>query len=93
MSIARSPKGQHFFKDNDGRVVIYQRPNIFIYGWVATKLLSLVFSSAEINKLISYSGKAILICWAILELLDGVNYFRRLLGFTVFISAIYSIAK
>lgn len=68
-----------FWKDKNGNVVVYQHPNVFLIGWVVLALGSLFVSSKLADTLWQLS-LAVLAVWALLEIVKGVNYFRRLLG-------------
>lgn len=71
------------FKDKNGRVVIGQWPNRLLLGWLILRMIAVfVDDTAFKNSLIEFS-MVVLFAWAYLELVSGVNYFRRLLGFTV----------
>jgi hypothetical protein len=69
-----------FFKDKTGRIVIWQAPNIPIYGWAIFKTLSLAISQPNLQKGLEQTSSAFLFIWAYLEFVQGVNYFRRTLG-------------
>lgn len=75
------------WRDKKGRVVIWQRPNILLIGWAVLTTISL-FVGRKTGDMIAIAGDITLIAWAILELLKGVNYFRRLLGLAVLIFAV-----
>jgi hypothetical protein len=73
-----------FFKDKNGRTVIWQAPNLPIYGWVLFKILSLTTQS-NLGDGFSQISNAFLFVWAYLELTQGANYFRRILGAIVIV--------
>jgi len=74
---------QTFWEDKNGKFVVWQRPNILLATWFLALALSIVLPDNAASRFISMiSGFAILI-WAVLELIWGVNYFRRLLGLCV----------
>lgn len=79
-----------FFKDKKGHTVIWQWPNIPMYGWLIFTLLSFAISNTPVKQSFSALAKAWLFTWAYLELTQGVNYFRRLLGLIVIIAATIS---
>lgn len=79
---------RHFFKDDEGRVIIWQWPNIPIYGWLIAKLLSLLVTPPQLKGGFDEISKAFLFTWAFLEVTQGVNYFRRLLGLVVLIALV-----
>jgi hypothetical protein len=78
------------FRDDDGKIVIAQPPNLPLIVWFATSLLKLVATTGEINTVLDILANGSLFTWAWLELFQGVNYFRRALGLGVFIAIIVS---
>ena len=70
----------HFFKDSKGRIVILQRPNIPLVGWLASKLLSLPTQSYTLKSGFELLSTGFLFTWAYLEIISGDSYFRRVLG-------------
>lgn len=72
-----------FFRDKNGRVVIWQAPNLLIYGWVLFKIFSLAAAQPSLKDGFGQVGNALLFVWAYLELTQGVTYFRRTLGLVV----------
>lgn len=86
--ILNGPLGIHklirnLFKDKTGRVVIWQPPNIPIYGWLAFKVLAMLTTQTDLERGFELTSSAFLFLWAYLELTRGVNYFRRTLGLLV----------
>jgi hypothetical protein len=53
-------------------------------------LLALFFTNGKINTVLGVLADGSLFTWAWMELFQGVNYFRRLLGLAVFIGIIGS---
>jgi hypothetical protein len=78
------------FRDSDGNIVVAQMPNPPIIVWGVTSLLKLVFTSGVVNTGLDIVAFGSLFTWAWLELFQGVNYFRRALGFVVLIGVIAS---
>ncbi|BBD64325.1 hypothetical protein NIES4072_20120 [Nostoc commune NIES-4072] len=76
------------FRDNEGNIVVAQAPNLPLIIWIVTSLLTLVFPSGKINTLLDLVAYGSLFTWAWLELFQGVNYFRRALGFVVLVGLI-----
>jgi hypothetical protein len=68
------------FRCKDGKYVVFQFPNlplmvaIFAYG------LRLIIPAQPYNNLLNVLFNTALIIWAILEVLWGINLFRRLFG-------------
>jgi hypothetical protein len=81
-----------FWRDDKGRVVIWQFPNAWLIGWAVLTCISLFFSGKTAD-VFSWAASASLIVWSILEVTKGVNYFRRALGLLVLIFAIASLIK
>ena len=78
----------NFWKDKDGRVVIWQRPNLPLTVWFVTYLLGwLPFSPLFLSLLDTISFGAIF-TWAWLEISSGVNTFRRILGLIVLVMSV-----
>jgi hypothetical protein len=80
----------NFFRDKNGEIVIGQPPNLPIIIWLAASLLQLVFKTGQVNLGLDILATGSLLVWAILELFQGVNYFRRTLGLIVLISLVAS---
>lgn len=78
---------QKFFKDKSAKVVLWQAPNSALIGWAAFALLSYLTHS----QLLGWIATTFLLAWAFMELFQGVNLFRRLLGLTVLIVVISSL--
>ena len=67
-----------FFTDRTtGRVVIGQWPNPPLWVWLAASLVHRFVWDAEP---LVWVARAALVFWAVLELTDGVNPFRRTVG-------------
>jgi hypothetical protein len=75
----------NFFRDRNGEIVIGQSPNIPILVWFAASLLQLAYKTGRINLGLDILATGSLFVWAILELFQGVNYFRRSLGAIVLV--------
>lgn len=74
------------FHDAEERIVIVQSPNIPLLGWVVCTVLVHVLPAASIADATRSLAGAFLFTWAYLELVSGVNYFRRALGVVVLTS-------
>jgi hypothetical protein len=72
-----------FFEDKHDQVILWQAPNIPIYGWAIFKTLSLIATQPGLQTGLQQISSAFLFVWAYLELTKGVNYFRKTLGFFV----------
>jgi hypothetical protein len=80
----------NFFRDSDGQFVIGQPPNLPILIWGGASLSQLIFKTGQINFGLDILASGALFVWAILEIFEGVNYFRRSLGLLVLIGLIGS---
>ncbi|GAB4380133.1 MAG: hypothetical protein Kow00121_35760 [Elainellaceae cyanobacterium] len=78
------------FRDNDGNIVIAQKPNLPILVWLAATLLAFLLTSDNIHRGLDALAFGSLFTWAWQELFQGVNYFRRSLGLIVLPGAIAS---
>ncbi len=79
-----------FWHDKHGKFVVAQKPNVFLWIWIAGFLLSIISQTNTVIRDISWIAGISIIIWAILEIGWGVNYFRRLLGLSVLLLIISS---
>ena len=78
------------FRDSNGNIVIGQKPNLPILVWLAATSLNFFATSGNLHRGLEAIAFGSLFTWAWLELFQGVNYFRRSLGFVVLLGAIVS---
>ena len=78
------------FRDGNGEVVIGQLPNLPIIVWAVASLLKAFYNTGKINLGLDILASGSLFVWAIQELFQGVNYFRRGLGLIVLIGLVAS---
>ena len=71
------------FKDKNGHVVLWQWPNVPLYGWLMFKIVSMPIHNPSLKHGFDSFSMAFLFTWAYLEFTTGVNYFRRALGLIV----------
>lgn len=71
------------FEDKSGNMVYGQMPNLPIIVWGAAKVMSLVPWAAPVQPILEAVAFGALFTWAWLEIFDGANWFRRILGITV----------
>ncbi len=78
------------FKDNKGKVVIGQAPNLPLIVWGISRLSILFINSSNVSliNLIDKISFGSIIIWAGLELYSGVNIFRRAVGLIILIFSI-----
>ncbi|MCA9380526.1 hypothetical protein KC675_05090 [Candidatus Dojkabacteria bacterium] len=81
---------KYFFYDKSGKPVIWQIPNIPLLIWLGFRILSFLKIFPDYNSMFNQIGTGFLFIWAYLELTQGVNNFRKLLGLIVLISLIFS---
>ena len=76
------------WRDEQGRLAVWQMPNVWLIAWAVCTTLSLFFGG-KIGDIFFWVGSALLVIWSLLEIFRGACYFRRLLGLAVLA---YSIA-
>ncbi|HEY4964679.1 MAG TPA: hypothetical protein VIH90_08385 [Candidatus Saccharimonadales bacterium] len=84
---------QGVFKDKEGHIVIIQSPNLALSCWILIELITHLLHQGHIKNSLQDIGTAFLFTWAFLEITKGSNYFRRFLGFAVFVTIIVSFFK
>jgi hypothetical protein len=77
-----------FWKDKYGRTVVWQRPNLLIIVWAITAFFALFLELGTVERIFYYISYTLLMIWALLEIFQGANYFRRLLGISVLLLVI-----
>jgi hypothetical protein len=83
---------QKFFRDKQGNVAVWQRPNLPLTVWFVARVAQWPLSG-RVEHYVGLVGTAALLLWAGLEIADGASYFRRVLGLVVFVLTIASIAQ
>jgi hypothetical protein len=78
------------FRDGNGEIVIAQMPNLPIVIWAVVSLLKTVYKTGKVNLGLDVIAFSSLFVWAVQELFQGVNYFRRGLGAIVLIGLMVS---
>lgn len=79
--------GSHFFKDKNGKIAVAQLPNPPLIAFLVFRFLQMV-ASGTLQQMASVVAFGSLFTWAWLELFQGANYFRRLLGIVVLVGII-----
>ncbi len=78
--------GDRFWLDGEGKLTIWQRPNVPLIIWIVTIFVQIVFgASSQLSQISKAIGAISLIIWALLEMIRGDSYFRQLLGIFVLI--------
>jgi hypothetical protein len=80
---------KQFFTDKNGRVVLFQWPNIFLLVWLIATIARKQTDVAWLG-LVAFCS---LVVWAILEIAYGASHFRRLLGAAVLAASVYARLK
>ena len=83
-------KISQFFKDKDGKVVVWQTPNIPLIGWMVAFALTFVPLPEKWHALVDYIAFGFLFTWAWLEITKGKSSFRIVLGITVLLCLVVS---
>jgi hypothetical protein len=81
---------QNFWRDKKGDIVLWQTPNIELISWILLSVVGSFIKNSRLKNLIDFAATVMLLIWAFLEIIQGVNYFRRLLGITIIGFIIYS---
>ncbi len=74
------------FRDREGKIVIAQMPNLPILVGLTATFFQFVLPSGKIQTALGLVAFGALFTWAWQELFEGVNYFRRALGFIGLVS-------
>lgn len=77
-------------KDKNGRITLWQSPNLPLLTWAAATLASKLFAHGRPHQVLEIIAFGAIFTWAWLEVFAGVNYFRRTLGLVVLILSIHS---
>lgn len=76
-----------FFKDKHGKIVLFQRPNLPIIGWLVFLAVSKV-TTGTVQDVAARAAFGLLTIWALLEIFWGASPFRRLLGAIVLVASV-----
>jgi len=87
----RKPDDLSFFRNAEGKMVIWQNPNFALWAWIVLTLLTkLVFRDGNLHDGLQHAAQAFLFVWAYLEIRTGESLFRQLLGGVVLASILAS---
>jgi hypothetical protein len=75
---------QNLFQDKEGRVVIFQKPNVPIIVWAMSMVIARL-THGEVRDRFELLAFIALATWALMEILWGSTTFRRILGAVVLI--------
>lgn len=70
----------NFFRDRNGRVRIFEAPNLPILAWAGFGAASLMALTPRYRKLMGFLSRGSLIIWALSETAGGRSPFRRTVG-------------
>jgi phosphoglycerol transferase MdoB-like AlkP superfamily enzyme len=79
---------RNFFSDKDGKLAMWQKPNIPLICWFVFLVLSHLLPAGNWRAPSQVVSKAAIIIWALLEMYSGASPFRRVLGLIVLILSI-----
>lgn len=83
----------NLFKNSAGKTVIWQFPNLPLWGWLITSLLAKIYKDSSVHSAFSSLTQAFLFTWSYLELRSGESLFRRILGAIVVGVTVYGIFR
>jgi hypothetical protein len=79
------------FKNENGEVALAAEPNLLIIIWAVAALISHLIKHSLVHTLLIVIAFAAIAIWALLEIFQGVNYFRRLLGLVILVLIIHNL--
>jgi hypothetical protein len=91
-----APRMRHFdkvFRNQHGQIVLWQTPNVPLWGWIASTVLGIIFKHTSLHSGLQNAGKAFLFTWSYLEIRTGESMFRRILGAIVMAGIVYGFFK
>ena len=80
--IRQTPILRALFLTKQGNIVIAQDPNWPLYVYIVSKVVTLIWTGYA-SRYVNDVADAAIILWCLLEIISGVNLFRRLLGSAV----------
>ncbi len=78
----------NFIRDKHGHIVLWQNPNIPLWLWFISTILSRILPYGQADFVASLVSFGSIFTWAYLEITSGVNGFRRSVGCLVLTLAI-----
>jgi hypothetical protein len=72
-------------KNKDGAIALGSLPNPPLWSWLVATLLGMGIKHGQSGSVLRLVAFGSLFTWAWLELFQGINYFRRLLGLIVLV--------
>lgn len=81
----RTTLSDRLFRAPNGKIVLAQMPNPPLIGWAVFGILVLVVKTGRVHAGAASLSRALLLTWAYMEIAQGINWFRRILGAVVFV--------
>lgn len=78
------------FEDKSHNVVLAQKPNMPLIGWALFTVAAAVLSDGKLQMASQLLALGFILIWAWLEIFQGVNLFRKMLGAIVIVMVICS---
>jgi len=78
-------------KDREGKIVLGQTPNIPLIFFLFLTIITALLPDGQLKSSMSQVATCFAFIWAYLELIEGINYFRKVLGGTVIIFIVVNI--
>ena len=76
----QSQSKMSFWRNDEGKVVLWQNPNLPLTGWLIFLVTSWMTKDTMLASSLRNMSMAFLFTWAYMELIGGENYFRKTLG-------------
>jgi len=76
-------KAESILKNKDGRIVLWQMPNLLLWIWIVLRVLLLGVGNGRLHFALEQLSNAALFTWSYLEVVQGVTTFRKILGAVV----------
>lgn len=70
----------NFFRDRNGRIRVFEAPNLPILAWAGFGAASMMALTPKYRELLASLSRGSLVIWALLETATGRSPFRRTLG-------------
>ncbi|HSW74809.1 MAG TPA: hypothetical protein VLG16_02970 [Candidatus Saccharimonadales bacterium] len=77
------------FKDKEGKVIIWQSPNVLLWCWIVSSVLGTLFKHRAGHTGLQRLAEASLFAWAYLEIRTGASIFRQILGAVIITGVVY----
>ena len=74
---------KNIFEDKNGKIVIGEKPNLPIIVWFIALIASKIPTLPIVENLASLVAFGAIFTWAWMEIFDGTNTWRRILGIIV----------